>query len=64
MDDAGFHGFGKSMVEFENSEGNVSLTHLGGMISELLPIEYCINGLRKRYNKLPNKTDVESMEAL
>ena len=48
MDDASFHGLGKPMNEFENLEGDVSLTHLGGLISQLSPVEYAINIFRKR----------------
>ncbi len=42
MDEASFYGLSKSMSDFESSDGNVSLTHLGGMISQLSPVEYII----------------------
>ena len=64
MDDASFYGLSKSMSDFESSDGNVSLTHLGGMISQLSPVEYIINGVRKRFKKLPNKTKKGSMHAI
>ena len=46
MDDAAFHGAAFSMRDFENSYGNMYLTHLGGMISQRYPCEYIINALR------------------
>ena len=46
MDNAAFHGAAFSMRDFENSCGNVYLTHLGGMISQINPYEYIINALR------------------
>ena len=46
MVDAAFHGSAFSMRDFENSWGNVYLTHLGGMISQINPYEYIIYALR------------------
>ena len=51
---ASFHGLTKSMNDFENSSGNVLLTHLGDLISQLSPVEYCINTIKNKYYKLPN----------
>ena len=48
MDDAAFHGAAFSMRDFENSCGNVYLTHLGGMISQINPCEYIIKALRRK----------------
>ena len=46
MDDAALLVVVFSMRDFENSCGNVYLTHLGGMISQINSYEYIINALR------------------
>ena len=48
MVDAAFHGSAFSLRDFENSCGNVYLTHLGGMISQINLFEYIINALRRK----------------
>jgi hypothetical protein len=64
VDDAAFHGSAFSMRDFENSCGNVYLTHLGGMITQINPFEYIINALRRKYNRLPNATIEEAFDSL
>jgi Flp pilus assembly CpaF family ATPase len=44
-DDVAFHGSTFSIRDFENSTGNVDLTHISGMISQINPYEYIINVL-------------------
>ena len=64
MVDAAFHGSALSMRDFENSCGNVYLTHLGGMISQINPCEFIINALRRKYNRSSNATKEEALESL
>ena len=64
MDNAAFHDSSFSMRYFENSCGNVYLTHLGGMISQINPFEYIIKALRCKYNRLPNATIEEAFDSL
>ena len=63
-DDAPFHSWAPTMRNFEDSDDKVGLTHLGGGLSMVNPSEYFIGAIKREFNKLPNKIDVDAMHSL
>ena len=63
QDDHIIHSFPPLSREIELRNDNIFIAKLAGQISMLDPCEFIINRIRKKYNKMPNSTDVEAVKS-
>ena len=64
LDDAAFHNWSITNKKIESSKGRFNISRLGGMLSQINPIEYVINLMKRKFQTLENKTKIDALNAL